>query len=162
MSPDSWESFFLGQLGATAALGGLLFVAISINVAKIVEVGGLADRALLALLVLLAVLVVSGLMLMPDQSPRAMGIEVVAVMLATAAVGTCLGLRGLRNTELQHRSHMIQALVGFELACLISFAGGVILLFGGEAGLYWLAVGMCVAIVKAVSDAWVFLVEINR
>ena len=27
---EGWDSFFLGQLGASAALGGLLFVAISI------------------------------------------------------------------------------------------------------------------------------------
>ena len=162
MSPDSRESFFLGQLGATAALGGLLFVAISINVAKIVEVAGLADRAVLSLLILLAVLVVAALMLMPDQSPLAMGLEVVIVMLLVIVGGTVLGLRGVRNTEAVHRGNAVVGLAGFELACLICLVGGVFLVAGSVAGLYWLAVGMCVGVVKAVSDAWVFLVEINR
>ena len=32
-----WESFFLGEVGATAALTGLLFVAVSINLRPILE-----------------------------------------------------------------------------------------------------------------------------
>jgi hypothetical protein len=162
MSPETWESFFLGQLGATAALGGLLFVAISINVAKIVEIAGLADRAVLSLLILLAVLTVAALMLMPGQSPFAMGLEVVVVLLIAMAGGTVLGLRGIRSTEAAHRGNAVVGLVGFELACLIGLVGGVLLVAGAVAGLYWLAVGMCIGVAKAVTDAWVFLVEINR
>ena len=45
------------------------------------------------------------------------------------------------------------------LPCLI---GGIMVLGGNETGLYWLAVGICLCFIKAVSDAWIFLVEINR
>ena len=76
MSPETWESFFLGQLGATAALAGLLFVAVSINVDRIVRIPGLADRGFEVLLTLLGVLTLSALMLVPGQSPTAAGIEV--------------------------------------------------------------------------------------
>ena len=106
--------------------------------------------------------VVAALMLMPDQSPLAMGLEVVIVMLLVIVGGTVLGLRGVRNTEAVHRGNAVVGLAGFELACLICLVGGVFLVAGSVAGLYWLAVGMCVGVVKAVSDAWVFLVEINR
>jgi hypothetical protein len=36
------------------------------------------------------------------------------------------------------------------------------MLGGGEAGFYWIGAGMCIVIVKAVSEGWIFLVEINR
>ena len=37
-----------------------------------------------------------------------------------------------------------------------------ILLAGNPAGLYWLAGGVIISFAKAVLDAWVLLVEINR
>jgi hypothetical protein len=40
--------------------------------------------------------------------------------------------------------------------------GGVLLLFGIESGFYWIAAGVIVSFIKAVIDAWVLLVEINR
>jgi hypothetical protein len=36
------------------------------------------------------------------------------------------------------------------------------LLFGMESGFYWIAAGVIVSFIKAVTDAWVLLVEINR
>jgi hypothetical protein len=41
---DGWGELFLAEAGASAALTGLLFVAISINLAKILEVRGLVGR----------------------------------------------------------------------------------------------------------------------
>lgn len=162
MSPETWESFFLGEVGAAAALGGLLFVAVSINVAKIIDVPGLADRALQALLILLSLLTIAALMLMPEQSMLAMGIEVIVVTAVTMVVGTLLGLRGLRQSEAAHRSHFVWSIISFEIVFLVSLLGGIIVLAGNPAGLYWLAIGMCLGFIKAVSDAWIFLVEINR
>src|SRR5215831_11648928 len=73
-----WHDFFLGELGASAALAGLLFVAISINLSKILVGAGLPARAAEALTVLGAVLVVSSLALMP-QPVAAIGLEVAAI-----------------------------------------------------------------------------------
>jgi hypothetical protein len=42
---DGWGELFLAEAGASAALAGLLFVAISINLTKILEVRGLVGRA---------------------------------------------------------------------------------------------------------------------
>jgi len=162
VSPETWESFFLGEVGAAAALGGLLFVAVSINVAKIIEVPGLADRALQSLLILLSLLTIAALMLLPQQSPLAMGIETVAVVAVTMVGGTLLGFRGLRRSEAAHRGHFVWSIVSFEVVFLVCLVGGVILFAGDPVGLYWLAIGMCLGLVKAVSDAWIFLVEINR
>jgi hypothetical protein len=54
-----WENFFVGELGASSALAGLVFVGISINLTKILASPLLPSRALEALVALLAVLFVS-------------------------------------------------------------------------------------------------------
>jgi MFS-type transporter involved in bile tolerance (Atg22 family) len=65
---SGWENFFLGELGASAALTGLIFVGISINLGKIMESSYLPNRALEALVVLVAVLFLTSLLLIPNQS----------------------------------------------------------------------------------------------
>ncbi len=163
MSPETWESFFLAEVGAAAALGGLLFVALSINVKQIVEFGGLADRALQALTVLVGILILGLLMLMPNQTPEALGIEAILVTLLVLAVGTWLGARGFRHADTRLRGRYIANLITFEVALIPTLAGGVLLAaFGDDFGLYLIAVGLCLGFLKAISDAWVFLIEINR
>jgi modulator of FtsH protease len=53
-------------------------------------------------------------------------------------------------------------LVLLELGILPFIIGGVLLLLGMEGGFYWIAAGVIVSFIKAVMDAWVLLVEINR
>ena len=74
-----WNDFFTAELAASAALVGLIFVGISINLTRIVTIPRLPSRALLALIVLLAILVVSSLLLVPGQSLTLVGSEVLIV-----------------------------------------------------------------------------------
>ncbi len=69
MIVSEWTNFFLGELGAAAALAGLLFVSVSMNQARILALGRMADRGLEALIMLFLVLVVTSLPLVPMQ-PR--------------------------------------------------------------------------------------------
>jgi hypothetical protein len=62
---SGWENFFISEVGAAAALAGLLFVGVSINLTRILSLPRLPNRALLALVILLAILVVSSLLLVP-------------------------------------------------------------------------------------------------
>jgi len=55
-SPADWEGLFLAGAGASAALAGLLFVAVSINLTRILEVSGRPGRAGEAIVLLVAVL----------------------------------------------------------------------------------------------------------
>src|SRR5262249_51640091 len=48
----SWDSFFVAQVSASAALTGLVFVALSINLQRIMNFPQLVDRAAEALIVL--------------------------------------------------------------------------------------------------------------
>ena len=69
-SAAEWESLFVAEAGASAALAGLLFVALSINLERILKGSGLPGRAGEAIVLLLTVLVVSTFGLVPGQSPR--------------------------------------------------------------------------------------------
>ena len=53
---QGWESFFVAEAGAAAALAGLLFVAVSINLGRILSIHGLSGRAAEALLILFCVI----------------------------------------------------------------------------------------------------------
>ena len=160
---ETWEAFFLGELGAAAGLLGLLFVAVSINLSKIIESGGLTDRALVALVLLLQILVDSSMMLIPNQMPLAIGLEIIGVSAIAGIFGTFVGVHAIRLAKTRARTiHESWSLVLFAIAVAPCLIGGAIVLGGDTNGLYWLAAGICFSFVKAVSDAWVFLVEINR
>jgi len=79
VTAGDWAAFYTAQLGAAAALGGLVFVGLSLNLKKILSYAWLPVRALLELMVLMAILIISSFMLMPGQSPTALGIEIAAV-----------------------------------------------------------------------------------
>ena len=71
-----WVPYFAAMVGATAALTGLLFVAVSLNLDKIVKGPAfLPHRAAETLGTLLLVLYASALVLVP-QNIRALGIEI--------------------------------------------------------------------------------------
>lgn len=72
-----WHDFFLAAAGAAAVLAGLVFVGVSINLEMIMSdpAYGLAGRALEALVLLVAVLVVTLLLLVPSQGRVLAGAE---------------------------------------------------------------------------------------
>jgi hypothetical protein len=84
--PSEWHDLFVATAGASAALAGLVFVAVSINIERILRFPGLPERALETVLLLLAALLVSVVGLIPGQGHVALGIELLLVSLAIAAV----------------------------------------------------------------------------
>src|SRR5271165_6555752 len=76
---QAWNNFFMGELGAAAALAGLLFVSISVNQARILSLGRMADRGLEAMVMLFLIIVVASLPLIPWQPARWLGGEILTV-----------------------------------------------------------------------------------
>ncbi|HEV2727829.1 MAG TPA: hypothetical protein VGV34_06015, partial [Solirubrobacterales bacterium] len=80
--PSEWSDLFVATAGASAALAGLLFVAVSVNVDRILAVKGLPERGLETIVLLVGVLLVSIVALIPGQGEVALGLELVALGLA--------------------------------------------------------------------------------
>jgi hypothetical protein len=78
---DGWTDFFEAQVAAAAALTGLVFVALSINLERIVGYPGLVGRAAEALMLLVQPVFIGLAVLQAGQSLRAVGIEAAIISL---------------------------------------------------------------------------------
>ena len=156
----AWHEFFIGTIGAAAALTGLLFVAISINLEQILKYPQLPGRAAATLGMLVSALVVSGFGLAPRQSNSTLGIEIatVAAVAATQAVWVSVG----KQTPAEPTSWQIEHLATLLLPSIASIVGGVTLIAGAGGGFYWVMAGILLTFVSASINAWVLLVEIKR
>ena len=160
-NPSAWHDFAIAVAGASAALAGLLFVAMSINVREILSEASLPSRAAGAIVTLVTPLIFSIFLLVPASSKNVLGIELIGVgVVAGVALARLLG---------PHESDGRSAsawLFGTALpATLLAGAttlAGVGILTTAIGGLSWLVVAVIAAIFGGLLQAWVLLIEILR
>jgi hypothetical protein len=157
-----WEAFFSAQLAAAATLAGLLFVGVSLNLAKILGNPSLPGRALSGFYLLLANLIVASLMLVPEQPPTAIGLEILLIGLALWGMISRLDVVAIRRSTADYRRYFVRHFFMFQVAVIPYLVSGVLVLAGVHGGLYWLAAAMVISLFVASTEAWVLLVEINR
>lgn len=163
MVSDAWANFFVAQVGASSALLGLLFVGISLNLGRILASPVLPERALFGLVLLLAVLCMSLITLVPGMGAAALGGLVLAVAAVLIVMGARINLALYASTPAGAVAFAFALNVALFAVSAIPFVvAGALIAVGAAQGLHWLAAGMILATVKAVVDAWVLLVEINR
>jgi hypothetical protein len=163
-SPDAWSDFFVAQAGAAAALSGLLFVGVSINVQTIVSSTRLVRRAVEAFVLLVEVLILSAVTLVPDASRTALGWGLLGASVLAWAIVSRLHLQVLataRGPETPRGSLPVQIFLG-QAGTVLFVVGAVTLLVDRGGGLYWFAPGVVFAFVAALLNAWVLLIEIQR
>jgi hypothetical protein len=156
-----WESFFVAEVGAAAALTGLIFVAVSINLTRILAFPQLPGRAAETLFVLVGVLVTSTLALVPGQSRLALGAEILGVA-SCVWIAPMVLQRRVGQVAGAPRSWMVTRVATHQIATLPGLAAGVSLLAGAGGGFYWLVAGTVTSFAAAIVNAWVLLVEIQR
>jgi modulator of FtsH protease len=161
-STAEWQGLFIAEAGASAALAGLLFVAISINLARILQGAGLPGRAGEAIVLLVAVLVISTLALVPGQSPTVLGAELLAAGLVAWSVLVTIHVRAVRGRVGPSSRVRAGRIVMAQAAVLPLLVAAVSLLLRAGGGLYWIVPGVVLCLVIAVLDAWVLLIEILR
>jgi hypothetical protein len=160
---SDWSNFFLGELGAAAALAGLLFVSVSVNQARILSLGRMADRGLEALAMLLLVLLVASLPLVPGQPLRLLGAEILIAGTITLLALIPLQRGYLRLVEPAYRRRSGEMVGINRLAvALIALAGVALLWRGDGTGFYLLVPGILLSFLAACANAWILLIEINR
>ncbi len=159
---NEWSDLFVATAGASATLAGLLFVGLSINLDKLVKMSGVLLRAAASLALLTAMLGLSILLLIPDQTVRNAGIEVLGVAIASAGIVGILSVRSVRHTHPQYRGNAI-ALSGLRLFALLPLAvSGAMMIAEHPNGTDLLVPAMLMTFIVTIVDAWVILVEIVR
>ena len=160
--PAAWAGFFTAITGAGAALAGLLFVSVSINLKNILSTGkGLAGRAGGALSLLVLVVLVAALALVP-QALWLLGAEVLLLAVPLGVLMVLGPLRYRRQNPGDPLLWLVSRLVSAGSALLPALLGGMSLAAHWGGGLYWLVPATLFGIVGGVFSAWVLLVEIMR
>ena len=165
--PSQWTDFSVAQVGASAALLGLVFVGMSINLKEFVGTPLLVNRALEAIVLLASVLLAATAVLIPAQDREVVGVElaVVGVLVSLSVLRLQAGTRqvvvpsGDRGPT--RASVVSRRVVGLGSSVLIVVAG-VLLLAEVGGGLYWWPAAIVAAYLGALVNAWVLLVEILR
>ena len=157
-----WGEFFVAAAGATAALLGLLFVSLSINLERILKTAVLTSRAAETMLLLGAALIVSLLALMPDRSIVQLGLPVLLVAAATWTLPMLAQVRGWHAGHRQLLRFEMSRFLLRQVATVPLLVAGVLLLMHRAGGLDWLAAGLILCVVVSLVTAWVLLVEILR
>ena len=161
-NPSEWTDFFVATGGASAALAGLVFVAVSINIERILSFPGLPERSLETLLFLVSVLLVSLVGLVPQQGHVALGLELLIVTLAIDAIVLRQPTIQVAEGEVMLRSWRVARWTVRIVAMVPLLIGAVSILAEQGGGLYWVFAGVVLAIAASVANAWVLLVEILR
>lgn len=157
---EPWSDFGVAVTGAGAALIGLLFVSMSINLRQIVTSASLPSRAAFALL-LLVVPTLSAMLLLVPQYPLAYGVELLVLSLVLGPPLLYLTRPGARPAE-QPRVTRIGAVVVAVLTVGGTVVAGVLLVAGAVAGTHGIVVSAVAAFGGALANTWVLLVEILR
>ncbi len=160
-SAAEWSDLFVATAGASAALTGLVFVAVSINLDRILSFAGLPERALETLALLLAVTIVSIFGLAPGQSATALGIELLGFGLL-ALLGVALAIRASVRASGRGEARLYARVTTSAPGLLAFVIGGASLIAESGGGLYWVLGGIIIAVLGGVANAWVLLVEILR
>lgn len=157
---EAWTDFFVAMAGAGSALAGLIIVAMSVNIQKIIELQGVSDRGGATVGLLILVVVTAAVSLIPDQPLLALGLEILVFGLG-ALVLIVIAARAM-YADVERRRQNLRKISVFFLQVLPFLIGAVLLMTGNEVGLYWVAAGTVFVFIGSTANAWVLLVEILR
>jgi len=157
--PEEWRDFFLMVGGAAAALMGLVFVSLSLNLPAVVRDATHRYRAIGTLTNFAGIFVVCALALMGGQDPATIGIEWLVV--STFAGGVYL--YGYVRARIVGGSppSVVRTVTGTGLYAA-QIVGAVLFAAGHTAGLYIAAVAMVLVAAYSVSGAWLLLVGVHQ
>ena len=160
-SAADWTDFGVAVAGSAAALTGLLFVAVSINLSRILEFRNLPGRAGLTLILFAVPLITAVFLLVPGQGTAALAGELLATGIITGGFHVLVALRATRSAEEPPLTWLVSRFFP-AVSCGCLAVAGATLLAGSGGGLYWLLPGVLLAIIFGLANAWVLLVEIQR
>jgi hypothetical protein len=157
-----WSTLLAVEAGAAATLTGLVFVALSVNLGKIVAFPGLPGRAAESILQFLEVFLISTAALIPRQPERALALEFIVVSFALWLAQVAGQIRYLRQRAGHPWSWFVYRAILGQIATIPFCVAGIALLLDAPGALYWLVPGFVFSFIAGGVSAWVLLVEIQR
>ena len=165
MEPDwtsRWSTYLSANAGAAATLTGLVFIGISINLAKIISSPAITKRAAESIVQFMGAFIVSITLLIPGRTLHAAGEELlfVGLFLWLSQIIFQIGT-SLRSTGHSRFRFMVRVSLG-QMATVPFVLAGASFLLGHPNGFDWLVLGLLFSFIAGVIGAWVLLVEIIR
>jgi hypothetical protein len=161
-SPAHWTNFAVALAGVAAVLAGLVFVALSVNLERILQVPGLPGRAGETLIVLIGAVVQCALLLIPGLNHVALGVSLLVVGVLEWAIVTAVSVTGARQQTAEPLSWNLARVIYVQIATIPVAVAGLLLLINASGALYWLAGAVLWAVVAGSGNAWVLIVEVVR
>lgn len=156
-SADQWNNFFIVAGGGSAALTGLVFVAISVNLRDVLKDATHTYRAINMLNGFTAVFVLSCLALVGHQTHQSIGLEWLLVALLAGAINTNGYIRGFSLTGSRYALNLFR-IAGGSACYLGQVIGAAVFFFGANWGIYVSAIALTLNFYFLVSGSWLLIV----
>ncbi|MBV9897204.1 MAG: hypothetical protein JO020_23815 [Chloroflexi bacterium] len=155
--PGLWSNFFVLVGTGSAALTGLVFVAISVNLKGVLKDATHTYRAINMLNGFTSVFILSSFALMGHQTNQTLGLAWLVVSLFAAAINTNGYIRGFSVGGSRYALNFVRV-AGGSACYLGQIIGSAMFLFGAGAGIYVSAVAVIVNFYFLVSGSWLLIV----
>ena len=157
--PEQWNNFFVMVGGGAAALAGLIFVAMSINLEIIIRNTTHRNRAINMLTGFTAVFMACSLALIGNQPLGALGLEWFVLWLIATAIFIRGYVRAIRS-GMSSIGLDTPRLAGGTMCYFAEVVGAIFLILGHGAGLYIAAFATVVLFAFLISGAWLLMIGI--
>ena len=160
MGIDQWNNFFIMVGGGAAALAGLVFIAMSINLSIITRDATHKNRAVATMTGFTAVFLICALALMGNQSYRWVGFEWLVVTLVPTITYISVYVRA-RKVGRSSVGLSVSRFIAGTSCYVAQIVGSVLLISGYVAGLYVASVAMVLSFAFFISGAWLLITGIR-
>lgn len=159
MGIDQWNNFFVMVGGGAAALAGLVFIAMSINLPIITRDTTHKNRAVATLTGFTAVFMICAFALIGNQNSQWVGVEWLIFSLITAITYIRAYLRA-KKTGGSSVGLSIGRFIAGNTCFVAEIIGSVLLISGYIAGLYVASVAMVLSFAFFISGAWLLIIGV--
>lgn len=158
-APAEWTTMYSTIATSAVALAGLLFVALSVNLSRILQDAVHVARAREALGGLISLFFMGLLILIPAQGPVPLGWELLGLGAIIVVVSIKLQGETIRRIGHGRRRRWAFRLILFNSATITLLVSGISLISGAGGGLYWLLPTVAIYFIWSILNAWKLVVQ---